>query len=120
MLYVALCNTGAVLYGDAVPYAFLEQIAGLFILMSAKFFQSFLYAEAESFNSSLNQQYSNYIQKLSAISSWMSFNRMPPQLTRRVLKYEDILWKTFKGNELSEIVSDLPWTLQFEAQYHLF
>ena len=49
----------------------------------------------------------------------MRLHKMPKKLINRVMKYEDLLWKTFKGNEVKAILGDLPQTLQFEAQYHL-
>ena len=111
ILYYAACNMAMVIYGDIVPYSNIEQVAGLMIMVFIKFFTSFIYAEFENYNSSINSSYTNHIQKLSAISNWMRLNQMPKRLINRVMKYEDLLWKTFKGNEVKSILEDLPETL---------
>jgi len=94
-----------------VPYAWTEQIFAVLVLMLIKFFNSFFYAEAENFNSSINSSYANHTSKLSSIANYMKMHKMPKVLINRVMKYEDLLWKTFKGNELQTILNDLPQTL---------
>ena len=50
-----------VIYGDIVPYSNIEQVAGLMIMVFIKFFTSFIYAEFENYNSSINSSYTNHI-----------------------------------------------------------
>jgi hypothetical protein len=50
----------------------------------------------------------------------MNLKAMPKELINRVMKYEDLIWKKFKGNNMQTILHDLPETLQYETQYHLF
>lgn len=50
----------------------------------------------------------------------MKLKKMPNNIINRIVRYEDLIWKKFKGNDVSTIIKDLPQTLQYEAQYHFF
>lgn len=60
----------------------------------------------------MHASYTDHVLKLSDIVGWMKLHRMPKDLMNRVLKYEDLLWKTFKGNNVESILKHLPETLK--------
>ena len=108
------------MHGDMIPYGHIEESLGLLVLLLQKFLMSFILAQAEHYTASRNLQYSTHIKRMNEIAEWMSLKQMPKELINRVMKYEDLIWKTFKGNSVQTILHDLPETLQYEVQYHLF
>jgi len=49
MLYLGFGTMASDLYGDIVPYTFLEQLVAVGIFMFAKFYLAFFYAEMENY-----------------------------------------------------------------------
>jgi hypothetical protein len=68
MLYLgySICGTGA--YGDLMPYTPSEKICIFTIMIIAKFFVAFIYAEASHVVSNVNAAYTRHISQLNTIN----------------------------------------------------
>jgi len=62
----------------------------------------------------------SHVHRLRSVKRWAIVNKIPEALARRIVKYYDILWKKFRGNDFKSIVNELPGTLRREVQQKLF
>ena len=49
----------------------------------------------------------------------MSHAKIPKELTQRLLKYHECLWRKFKGIDEQAIIDDLPDTIRHELLIHM-
>jgi len=106
--YFGFCTASSIVYGDIVPYTFLEQLLVLLGTFAARVFLAFLFAETTSYVSSIHQSYSQHVQKISNTVTWMKHWNFPKVLISRVSKYYELQWANFKGIDEESIVNDLP------------
>lgn len=57
---------------------------------------------------SINLSYATHVKKMTEITEWMHLKKMPKEIITRVIQYEDLIWKKFRGNDVSTILNDLP------------
>ena len=76
--------------------------------------------EVQSSNSRTNQGYIEYIKKINDIKSWLSMHKIPKEMANRVIRYNDVVWKKFKGADFTTILADLPQNLRKELQTQIF
>ena len=113
-MYWAYATCGTVAYGDIIPVTPVEKIYAFVIMIVAKVFTAFIYAEAASVVSSYHSAYTKHTQKKQKITKWMDHVKMDDSLQIRVHNYLDLLWDKLRGHDDTAIKSELPESLQTE------
>ena len=71
-LYWAYATCGTVAYGDIIPVTPTEKIYGFIVMIIAKIFVAFIYAESASLVSGANVARNQYEQKKTMVKQWMT------------------------------------------------
>jgi hypothetical protein len=66
-----------VAYGDIIPVTPVEKIYGFLVMIIAKIFVAFIYAEAATVVASSHADYTAYINKKALVKQWMEHINLP-------------------------------------------
>lgn len=108
------------MYGDIIPFAMSEQLFDFVAMFTCRMFLAFLFAEAASYLSSVHKSASQHTKKLQRIETWSTLNQLPRNLTARIVRFYEILWKNFRGVRQQHILRDLPESLRQDVRQNLF
>ncbi|KAL9644352.1 hypothetical protein ABK040_005810 [Willaertia magna] len=67
----------------------------------------------------INVTESAFVEKFDAISDYLNYRNLPPDLQNRVKQYYRYLWKSRKGLDESKIISELPDFLKIDVAMQL-
>ena len=118
-LYLIMMSVGDA-HGPLGPQTPAEKLTVFTIMVLAKVFLAFVYAEAVTLISFSHELYTHHLQRVKEISGWMNHLKLPAALRERVDKYYDMLWARLKGFHDSEIMNDLPESLKTDIASVLF
>ncbi|CAI2367549.1 unnamed protein product [Moneuplotes crassus] len=118
--YLSACTMGAVMYGDMIPLTPLEQIFTFGAMFTARIYLAFLYAEAAAYLSSVNSAYSSRLKVKSTIGKNPELNALSFDMKKRVYNYHEILGNNFKGVTESQVLNDLPESIEKQIKDNLF
>ncbi len=107
-------------YGDIIPVTSTEKIYGFIVMIIAKIFVAFIYAEAATVVASSHAAYTAYINKKALVKQWMQRIKLPKDVQDRTLAYYDLLWRKLKGYEDAQIMDPLPENLKIDVAQFLF
>jgi hyperpolarization activated cyclic nucleotide-gated potassium channel 2 len=91
-LYWAYATCGTVAYGDIIPVTPVEKMYGFFVMILAKIFVAFIYAEAATVVANSHAAFTNYINKKALVKQWMQRIKLNHEIQARILAYYDLLW----------------------------
>jgi hypothetical protein len=119
-LYWAYATCGTVAYGDIIPVTPAEKLYGFIVMIIAKIFVAFIYAEAATVVASSHAAYTAHINKKALVKQWMERTNLPQEVQARTLDYYDLLWSKLKGYDDSQIMEPLPENLKLDVSQFLF
>jgi len=119
-LYLGICVMGETLYSDIIPSGIIQKLVSFFIFIFSKIFLSYFFAMSQNYNARNNSGYFQYFNKISNIKGWIRHHKIPLELSNRVTRHSETIWKKFKGSNYKDILDDLPFTLRREIQTHIF
>jgi hyperpolarization activated cyclic nucleotide-gated potassium channel 2 len=119
-LYWAYATCGTVAYGDIIPVTPVEKIYGFVVMIIAKIFVAFIYAEAATVVANSHADFTNYINKKALVKQWMQRIKLRPDIQHRTLAYYDLLWRKLKGYDDSHIMEPLSENLKIDIAQFLF
>jgi cyclic nucleotide gated channel len=111
---------GAVMYGDIIPFAMSEQLIDFVDMFACRLFLAFLFAESASYLSRMHNAQTTHTNRLQRIKDWSQLNHFPMELTSRIVRFYEILWKNFRGVRQASIIKNLPATLRMDVKQHIF
>jgi hypothetical protein len=79
-LYWAYATCGTVAYGDIIPVTITEKVYGFCVMILAKIFVAFIYAEAASVVSGFHASYTRHAQRKTTVKEWMEHSHLPTSL----------------------------------------
>jgi voltage-gated potassium channel len=107
-------------YNIVIPTSPCEKIFGMILLIISRSFIAFLLAESSSFRGLENSLYISEKAKLSIYKEWVSQHQLPTSLKNRITNHNRLVWHKLRGYEDSEIIKDLPESLQVDINCYLF
>lgn len=129
-------------YGDINAITQLERCFQILVVLIFKIFTSFLAAEVTNIAASYKSGLSDHLRKVNnifyqgehqnlfllfsplytqliMIKKWMSHAKIPKELTQRLVRYHECLWRKFKGIDEQAIIDELPDTIRHELLIHM-
>ena len=119
-MYLGAWTVGGTVYGDIVPFAMSEQLYNQVTTFLSRIIVAFIYAQASGYISSIYLTYSSHIESKDMTIEYLEIHNMPVELKKRVNKYFEILWDSFKGMNNDEIMSDLPESISKQMKLFVF
>ena len=80
-------------YGDVVPLTIAEETFTIFMMLFARIFASFLFAEVSSYVFSRHSAFNSHVRLQRRIDRWMTLNNVNNDTKIRVLKYFSFKWE---------------------------
>lgn len=79
----------------------------------------FIIGNIASFLANLDFARNQHLDKMQRINAFMRYNDIPEKLREQVHGYYNYLWRTRKGFDESEILTELPASIRIEMEMHL-
>ena len=116
-LYWAYACWGTVAYGDIIPVTPAEKLYVFLIMIIAKIFTAFIYAEAASVVSNYHAAATEHNNRKTLVKQWMNSKNLPLSLQKRVFAFYDLLWNELKGHDDTAILNMFPESLQTDIRF---
>jgi hypothetical protein len=111
-LYWALITMITAGYGDIVPTSRQETCLAVGCFYAGLFLCTVSIGNLTSLFLSLDRAFTEHQAKTDALTKYMSYRKLPRDLTDRVVAFYEYHWLNFKGVNEQQILSELPSTLK--------
>jgi CRP-like cAMP-binding protein len=118
--YWACVTTGTVAYGDIIPSRQAERVYGIVVMIIAKVFIAFLYADTSQLMRSHNGSIVKFRAKIRMLHDYVVQHNLPGTLRDRLHQHYMAMWDHTKGTDEMEIVNDLPVPLGTDLLLYLY
>lgn len=120
LAYFGFALVATVAYGDMFPLTVAEIITTFTFMIISKFLVAIIFAETAAVLSTYHEPFTEHLQRLQTIKSWMVSQKLPSTLQNRVVSYYDLLWRKLRGHDDATIMSNLPESLCADISLVLF
>lgn len=107
-------------YNIVVPISPSEKLFGIVLLILSRTYIAFLLAKSASLTGFDDALYIEEKAKLSIFKEWITQHQLPLPLKNRIINHNKLIWYKLRGYEDSQIIKDLPESLQVDINCFLF
>lgn len=118
-LYWTVTTLATVGYGDITPKTHTEIFLAVIMMMTGAVLLAFAVGNVVSIISSLDRGRTEYLNRQSAISSYLRRNGVDGSLLKRVRRFYEYQWMRNQGVQPEQILKDLPEELRTEITLFL-
>ncbi len=114
-LYWCVTTLTTVGYGDVTPETNLQMIYTMVVMVLGVGMYGYVIGNVANMLANIDLARTHYLSTMERLSTFMRYRNIPPPLQRRVYEYYSYLWQNRLGYDESEVLSELPPSLQTEV-----
>lgn len=115
-LYWTITTMTTVGFGDITPSRTPEYLVAMVVMLLGASLYAFIVGSIASVLSGMNAERTRYRDRMQALMVYLQQRNVPPELHHRVRGYYDYLWAKHRGATESELLKDLPRSLQLDIK----